>query len=827
MAKKNLNIKVDTINSLNKPEGIIKQLDSVFFNVEITEAGEKKDLTSQQVKLFARKSDGKIVEQTTGISITDATNGQLTIDLLNAAVQVPGYVYFELEISDNGGTISTANFIYKVISKVGSDEAIESTNEVATLKKIEEYVSQAKVELQNFKKLQTAMLETNNSLNSQEELRVEAESLRITAEEGRVAAETKREEAFNKIEGRITANTEELKDARTATTGETFDSIDERIDCEVNRINKKIEISFLEQEDSGSHTVENTVEGMTKDIIIKGRTLKNLCDTTVRVSSGSVYINNNNNKFFFKSGDYTLKNTSGKVLYCNIYSKSANTKVRERRYTTTEKITLNDDEYVQNVIGNFDANWANSSEDKELLKQQCVIVAGDYTNNSLCYFENIKSFGEQEGKIIEFIRGKNLCDNSKNANTEISYSNGSESSNTKIVTTSYINISDIKQFTTSSNKGNVTVRWYDINKKYLGGDERPNNAHFIRLRYLSTSNISPSEVLFQLEIGIEKTNYAEYAENKKEIKLSKYGFDEGLRGFNLKSCDELNSIRNVAIKRIDKYIFSGDEKMVLSNIQSDGFLTVKITKTGVKNESDLICNNFANNKEVWDQKTLTEGIQALNYEAGSLFFIKIDKKKLNGIETIEGFKQWLKENETVVYYELAEPVETPLDENITLKTFLEKTYVVFENSLKGTSSFKAPVNAVATISRLNRENKALEEENLKLKENMIETSKSLIEVDTNIIATNWDIDYRVCEIEWTLEDMGGSSPVNFKLLKKGAGNMALSRYEQAKIMILGGAYEKETLTRQLDAYLKRKYVSQEEYDELIALMEARDMVTNQ
>ncbi|MDH2337578.1 BppU family phage baseplate upper protein, partial [Clostridium perfringens] len=169
--------------------------------MEITEAGEKKDLSSQQVKLFARKSDGKIVEQTTGISITNATNGQVTIDLLNAAVQVPGYVYFELEISDDGGTISTANFIYKVISKVGSDEAIESTNEVATLKKIEEYVAQAKVELQNFKKLQTSMLETNNSINSQEALRVEAESLRVVSEEGRVAAETKREEAFKKFEG--------------------------------------------------------------------------------------------------------------------------------------------------------------------------------------------------------------------------------------------------------------------------------------------------------------------------------------------------------------------------------------------------------------------------------------------------------------------------------------------------------------------------------------------------------------------------------------------------------------------------------------------------
>ncbi|MDH2337585.1 hypothetical protein, partial [Clostridium perfringens] len=75
---------------------------------------------------------------------------------------------------------------------------------------------------------------------------------------------------------KINANTEELKAARSATTGEQFNSLDERIDCEVDRINKKIEISFLEQEDAERHTIENTVEGMNIDMVIKGITLKNI-----------------------------------------------------------------------------------------------------------------------------------------------------------------------------------------------------------------------------------------------------------------------------------------------------------------------------------------------------------------------------------------------------------------------------------------------------------------------------------------------------------------------------------------------------------------------
>ena len=101
----------------------------------------------------------------------------------------------------------------------------------------------------------------------------------------------------------------------------------------------------------------------------------------------------------------------------------------------------------------------------------------------------------------------------------------------------------------------------------------------------------------------------------------------------------------------------------------------------------------------------------------------------------------------------------------------------------------------------------------------------------DIVATAWDMDYRVCEIEWALEDSGilvvAQVAQAFNLKSKGVGTMALSRYEQAKIMILGGAYVRETLERQLTSYLRRGYLTQTEYDELIALMDARELVTEE
>ncbi|MDM0457126.1 BppU family phage baseplate upper protein [Clostridium perfringens] len=197
MAKKDIKFTLDTIDSRYSPVGTVKQLDSVFFYIKITENGVTKDLTGQTIKLFAIKEDKKIVEQTTKINITNQREGLVEIELLNAAIQVHGFTYFELEISDSNGIISTADFILRVNKRVGSPEAIESTNEVSTLKEIEVYVAQAKQEIKEFKKLQDKMLKTNETINSNETARVDAEELRVAAEESRVTAELSRVKAEN------------------------------------------------------------------------------------------------------------------------------------------------------------------------------------------------------------------------------------------------------------------------------------------------------------------------------------------------------------------------------------------------------------------------------------------------------------------------------------------------------------------------------------------------------------------------------------------------------------------------------------------------------
>lgn len=107
---------------------------------------------------------------------------------------------------------------------------------------------------------------------------------------------------------------------------------------------------------------------------------------------------------------------------------------------------------------------------------------------------------------------------------------------------------------------------------------------------------------------------------------------------------------------------------------------------------------------------------------------------------------------------------------------------------------------------------------------------TLQETSVDIIATSWDTDYRLSEVEWALEDNGILSPMLFNINTKnikGGNTMTLTKFEQAQIMILGGAYNRVTLTKQLDRYLEKKVITQSEYDELIALMDAKELVTGE
>ena len=862
MAKKDIKFTLDTIDSRYSPVGTVKQLDSVFFYIKITENGVTKDLTGQTIKLFAIKEDKKIVEQTTKINITNPREGLVEIELLNAAIQVHGFTYFELEISDYNGIISTSDFILRVNKRVGSDEAIESTNEVATLKKIEEYVAQAKVELQKFKELQTEMLKTNETINSQESLRVSAEaervnseSARVVAEEGRVAAETQREEAFSGFEGRITANTEELETARTATTGETFNNLDERIDAEVERINKNIEISFLEQVDKESHVIENTVEGMTKDVIVKGRTLLNLSNLgeqefiteTAKYISVKTDLFKPSTKYTFiaEIKDDEVINAVDKTQYLRIDENGVILGGFVGDVTTHYKLIAFTFVTQEKVTDLIKINQRLAIGRKQYLKN-VIFLEGDWTNKKIpIYFEGIKSFGEQEGNISSFSNGENLLPNFNNSNWQKNKTDGLTITNSTVFGTPtdpgfglkykiYLKANTYYSCKAQKWEGaNARIRLLDKYKNIVHAQIQNKNEISLPQSdyyYISVENkgeltqIEIGEIMFSQSATVNE--YVDYKENKKDIPLSALGFTEGLRGINSDVCDELNSTKNMAIKKI--------EKLVVRNLHIAGiedrpnatntnwFQTSVISGIDVKEGSLNINNKFVSltEREVWKDSNDFECISITGSTSGARI-----KGRINKGVSQEQLKEKLEG--LTIYYELSEPLETPLDTNITLKIFKKKSYINFENALSGTISFKAPVNTLATISRLNRENKVLEEENKNLRQDLESTTLALTDSDLELVKQNVDMDFRLMEVEFALDIPQAilSSDIKFKNKKGEVKSMARTPYEMMKIVILSGDYDREDYMHKVGKYYERGRMTKEEHDELMSLMTADEVLS--
>ena len=217
---------------------------------------------------------------------------------------------------------------------------------------------------------------------------------------------------------------------------------------------------------------------------------------------------------------------------------------------------------------------------------------------------------------------------------------------------------------------------------------------------------------------------------------------------------------------------------------------------------------------------------------GGSFGIKILKTELESQDQA-GLNKWLEGKEVYSYQPLVttQLIETNITKEILIPCYKDKTHLFVTGGIDGTIKAKIPLDGGQAIQSLSVMNLALNEEvsTLSLE------NEELKQMDNELVATSWDMDFRMCEIEWTLEDLGIGQEIStmslenniIKNTKGSVSNMALTRFEQAKIMIIGGVYNKETLTKQLTTYLNRGYLTQEEYDELIALMEAKDLVVEE
>lgn len=492
-----------------------------------------------------------------------------------------------------------------------------------------------------------------------------------------------------------------------------------------------------------SFKVENSFYGKSRDLSIKGKTLQNLANYKNPSLKNSEVLDNNiyklsysgnentsyikpkNNNLFKPSTTYTvvvdiLENTINKRLgisdiESNIQTIKSNNfnnlnGVSFITFTTKEIIDANKQAQI------YFCCWERGEGDlTKYIKFNYMILEGDWTNKSIPdYFEGIKSLGEQEGNKISILsNGKNLglkyktsnnsniefnliSDIKENVNCNISFDGegiGILDRNTVYYTTALGGQYSKGTATKTGNiiKSTVLTFTRDEIKNLLEGTAT------IKI-YANNLINSYKPKWTQLEYGTETTSYEPYKCDKKDILLSELGFDEGLRGIDDSIYDELDDLKNISIKRVGKYTFTGNENWFLGT-QSQGwgefddslvFYSHPFTKSSVN--SKFICNllpyvNVVNANIV--------GICNHIWGSEPHPVIRVKKSDLSQ-QNIEGFKAWLKEKGITIYYELAKQIETPLNNDINFGTLDDITYVSLENSIKNELSCQCQVSLASS-----------------------------------------------------------------------------------------------------------------------------------
>lgn len=236
---------------------------------------------------------------------------------------------------------------------------------------------------------------------------------------------------------------------------------------------------------------------------------------------------------------------------------------------------------------------------------------------------------------------------------------------------------------------------------------------------------------------------------------------------------------------------SVDEKWVISTPLTNIGCTKYVTALNVLDnaKSTAVCiNNYglANTNPYSDPKS------------GLFIFSNCVRVRLKeGVdEDLNNFKDTLSKNPLTLIYELAEPYYEKISDDKLLLEIPENATLHIDSTIPCQNT---KVNYTSRIPSL-----------LTMEDDISNINKCSIDM----IANNFDMDYRLLEVEWALEDIG----INLVDTRR-INNTGLSRFHQAKLLITSGEYDKEKLTCQLSEYLERRYLDQEEFNELIDLMD--------
>ncbi|MBX9136734.1 MULTISPECIES: hypothetical protein [unclassified Clostridium] len=684
-------------------------------------------------------------------------------------------------------------------------------------------------------------------------------------------------------------------DAKVDYFGEEHINVVNRLNSDFDNVHQRInDSSYLEYEGS-SIKADNTYYGLTKDLSIKGRTLQNCYppierENFINLLGGTVengYIHLVGRAPGYSNAWINLNKSilKPKTVYTLIIDIKENTLIDvltitsshiddcfKKAYTITDKTTgiiklivETKDEFTDTMMSM--RTYLNSVE-TGAVKFRIMCIEGNHTNTSISelpFGEGIYSVGESENNLINVKScGKNLFRyedvRPRNSLSVVEYGDNSVTITDEYYCGSIIKIKRNTRYYVSATRtlllgekggqiaifksdgksvqGNTPIKTLGVKDGWFDSED---NEYISFLMYggsasLGTCKFSNVQVEEIKNTETTGTNYFAPIWDNQNIQL-----DEPLRSLPNGVYDEI--VGDNLIRRIKKVDFGGsnynkfDYWNAVNGASENyirGYCYYRSIPGGIegKRNSKIMCDKHPINTNN-PYKAETAGILGVNDYIGLVIPINCIPNfySLDGTAKGNALKNWIKNNPFTVYYELAEPIVTKLPKKAELKTFDGTTHFTSNNKLLPSLSVKVPTNVQAVLQDTRARNRELENElettTLKLKE----ADNILKEMDTDLIKTNWEMDDRLFEVEWALEDAGLVTSVStFNINNKMRGSasvMALSKFEQAKIIIMSGDYDRATLEGQLSKYLKRNIIAQDEYDTLISMMDAKEIVVGE
>lgn len=566
----NKEIKVNEKNII--PLAEVKEESDVTLNLELYKNNIPFDVTGQSIKLGLLINNELIGEQSDGITIN---KNVVTIKLKNSFIQ-PGKLELDLTLTDNTGRMTTSSFYLIVNKKTIGGTSIQGIDLLETLDKIILY----------FK------------VNSQKAIDG------FVAESTELLSDIKKngEKTINDIKSNYDSLKQIIIDENQAA------NLQEQINVNKNRI-EQLENSipvWQEHEGIGHVTINDSFDGIAKDLVIKGQTLQNLVE------------NGNIKKAIMRDGATQAKymysvipDISNKIYTLilvaeNVAKEGVNVSISFNRGAGSQgeiKGIKNGINIATNIIRDIVATELMLYYTSEDIGKLCdvkdiILLEGDYTNKPIpsTHFDSITSTGEQEDNKIKIkSTGKNLYDFTK---TQKAPWDTTSSIPTEIIENGiriyrysgsyrayyvpmYLKKGTYKSQAKFKSSDGVTRTVDIVVDQYIGTEKISiyrgvysstitiSNDGLYYIGYLIASSSMPSGAYvdltdIQIEEGTKATNYEQFRSKSIEMQLP---FDDGLKSLPNGISDEIYDNGKI-IQKIEKRVYeSGDE--LLPNVITD------------------------------------------------------------------------------------------------------------------------------------------------------------------------------------------------------------------------------------------------------------------